>query len=47
MLYKYISSSCGQKSTFDSQEDFQNNVNWTRCYNPNGKMYYVCVCLCV
>ena len=29
MLYKYISSSRGQKSTCISQEDFPNNDKWT------------------
>ena len=24
-----------------SQEDFLNNVKWTRCYNPNEKWYYI------
>ena len=27
------------KSTCNSQEDFPINANWTRCYNPNGKMW--------
>ena len=40
MVYRYISSS-GQKSTCNSEKDFPNNANWTRCYNPNGKMYYI------
>ena len=35
MRYKDISSSSssGQKSTCDSQEDFPNNEIWTRCNN--------------
>ena len=37
MRYKYVSSSCGQKSTCISQEDFPNNEKWTRCYNPKWK----------
>ena len=36
MLYKYICSSWGQKSTCISQEDFPNNEMWTRSSNPKG-----------
>ena len=37
MHYKYTSSSRGQKSTCIVQEDFTNDVNWTRCLYPNEK----------
>ena len=39
MHYKSISSSRGQISTRISQEDFPNDVKWTRCKYPNEKWY--------
>ena len=39
MLYKYISSSLDKKPMYISQEDFSNNVKWTRWKYPNEKWY--------
>ena len=41
MLYKYISSSRGHKSTCISQEDFPNNAKWTRCKYPKWEVVLV------
>ena len=41
MLYNFINSPSGQKSTCISLEYFPNNEKWTRCNYSNQKWYYV------